>query len=123
MAEEQKGKDKDEPTILASRPVWKNDSKTGVLGIWELLRGEYLDFLMPVETRSPNRVCYSELVDILKNDYKFCEFHESTDRWLIDQEYREYFNETYHITNIYPLLMDHSGTTIFFLDDHSILFA
>ncbi|PKY48120.1 hypothetical protein RhiirA4_404125 [Rhizophagus irregularis] len=65
---------------------------------------------MPVETRSPNHILqsYSELVDRLKNDRKFREFHEPTDKGLIDQENREYFNKTNGITTIHPLLVDNS---------------
>ena len=88
---------------------------------------------MPVETRSPNQVSnnistrkknngtmqklqsYSELVDTLKNDREFREFHGPTDEWLIDQENREYFNKTYGITYIRPLLVDHSGMVVLFL--------
>src|ERR1044072_3945826 len=129
------------PLSFSSGSVWKFVYETGVLGVRELLGDECLDFFMPVETRSPNRVSnnnsiqkgnegtmrklqnYLELVDTLKNDRKFREFHGPTDEWLIDQEYREYFNETYGITNIHPLLVDHSGMVVFFLDDRGILFA
>ena len=45
---------------------------------------------------------YSELVDKLKNDREYREFHEPTDKGLIDQENREYFNKTYGITSIHP---------------------
>src|SRR4051794_19844523 len=118
--------------------VWEGDSETRVLGIRELCGDECLDLFMPMGTRSPNQVSnnistqeknngtmqklqsYSELVDTLKNDREFCEFHGSIDEWLIDQEYREYFNKTY---NIHPLFVDHSGLVVFFLDDRGILFA
>ncbi|CAG8651727.1 9374_t:CDS:2 [Funneliformis caledonium] len=102
--------------------VWKGDSDNGVLGVRELRGDECLDFFMPVETRPPDRVSNNDSIQ-KENDREFREFHGPTDEWLIDQEYREYFNETYRITNIYPLLMDHSGTVMFFLDDRGILFA
>ncbi|PKC01844.1 hypothetical protein RhiirA5_426082 [Rhizophagus irregularis] len=38
---------------------------------------------------------YSELVATLKNDYKFRDFYEPTDKWLIDQENKKHFNEKY----------------------------
>ena len=63
---------------------------------------------------------YSELVDTLKNDRKFREFHGPTDELLIDQENREYFNETYGITYIHPLLVDHSRVIFLFLDDREM---
>ncbi|CAB4416910.1 unnamed protein product [Rhizophagus irregularis] len=66
---------------------------------------------------------YSELVDALKNDREFHEFHKSTDEWLIDQENKEYFKKTYGITNIHPLFVDHYGMTVLFLDDRGILFT
>ncbi|CAB4391490.1 unnamed protein product [Rhizophagus irregularis] len=71
-----------------SGPVWECDSKTRRLEVQKLLRNECLDLFMPVETRSPNHILqsYSELVDRLKNDRKFREFHEPTDKELIDQE-------------------------------------
>ena len=124
----------------SSGSIWKCDSNTGTLGVRELLGNECLDLFMPVETRSPNQVSnnnstqkgnngamrklqsYSELVDRLKNDREFREFHESTDKWLIDQENREYFNKTYGITYIHPLLVDHSGMVVLFLDDRGIMF-
>ena len=42
----------------------------------------------------------SELVDTLKNDPEFREFHKLTDEWLIDQEDKKYFCKTFGITNI-----------------------
>ncbi|CAB4400653.1 unnamed protein product [Rhizophagus irregularis] len=43
---------------------------------------------------------YSELVATLKNDYKFRDFYEPTDEWLIDQENKKHFNEKYDDRNI-----------------------
>jgi len=63
------------------------------------------------------------LVDRLKNDHEFREFHEPTDKELIDQENSEYFNKTYGITSIHPLLVDHSGSVLLFLDNRGIMFA
>ncbi|CAB4432738.1 unnamed protein product [Rhizophagus irregularis] len=85
----------------SSGPVWECDSETRRLGVRKLLRNECLDLFMPVETRSPNHILqsYSELVDRLKNDRKFREFHEPTDKGLIDQENREYFNKTNGLVN------------------------
>jgi hypothetical protein len=65
---------------------------------------------------------YSELVDKLKNDREYREFHEPTDEELIDKENRKYFKKTYRITSIYPLLVDHSKTVLVFLDDRGIMF-
>ncbi|PKC15802.1 hypothetical protein RhiirA5_407796 [Rhizophagus irregularis] len=126
---------------MDTRRVWKCDSENRALGVRELLGDECLDLFMPVETRSPNQVSnnisiqkrnkgtmqklqsYSELVDALKNDREFHEFHKSTDEWLIDQENKEYFKKTYGITNIHPLFVDQYGMTVLFLDDRDILFA
>ncbi|POG72895.1 hypothetical protein GLOIN_2v1874867 [Rhizophagus irregularis DAOM 181602=DAOM 197198] len=127
--------------IISPAFVWKCDSENRALGVRELLGDECLDLFMPVETRSPNQVSnnisiqkrnkgtmqtlqsYSELVDALKNDREFHEFHKSTDEWLIDQENKEYFKKTYDITNIHPLFVDQYGMTVLFLDDRGILFA
>jgi hypothetical protein len=124
----------------SSGPVWECDSETRRLDVRKLLGNECLDLFMPVDTRSPNHVSnnnntfkrnkgtmqklqsYSELVDRLKNDREFREFHEPTDKGLIDQVNREYFNKTYGITSIHPLLVDHSGAVLLFLDDRGIMF-
>ncbi|CAI2178955.1 6135_t:CDS:2 [Funneliformis geosporum] len=124
----------------SSRSTWECGSKTKRMAIWELLGDECLDSFMPVDARSGNKVSnnisteknnngtmqklqsYSELVDRLKNDREFREFHEPTDEWLIDQENREYFNKTYGITYIHPLLVDNSGMVVLFLDDRGIMF-
>ena len=73
---------------------------------------------MAVEIRSPNQVSnnnsiqkenkgpmqklqsYSELVGRLKDGCEFREFHRPTDKWLIDQENREFFGKKYGITSI-----------------------
>ncbi|RIA85652.1 hypothetical protein C1645_741397 [Glomus cerebriforme] len=133
--------ERERPLSFSSGSVWKCDSETRVLGVRELRGDECLDFFMPVEIRSPNQFSnnistrtrnnmtmqklqsYSELVDTLKNDREFREFHGPTDGRLIDQENRKYFYETYGITYICPLFVDHSGMVVLFLDDRGILFA
>jgi hypothetical protein len=110
------------------------------LGVRELLGNECLELFMPVDARPGNQVSnnistekksdgpmrqlhsYSEMVDKLKNDRKFREFCGPTDEWLIDQENSEYFDKTYGITCIHPLLVDHSGMVVLFLDDRGIMF-
>jgi hypothetical protein len=125
------------PSSLES--AWKCNPKIRDLKVWELYGNECLDFFIPIEIRSSdsNNIStqqrnketmrklqsYSELVATLKNDYKFRDFYEPTDGWLIDQENKEHFNEKYSITNIYPLFVDHSEMVVFFLDDRNILFA
>ncbi|GES77557.1 hypothetical protein GLOIN_2v1673015 [Rhizophagus clarus] len=61
----------------------------------------------------------SELVELIKNDHKYHEFYKNEDNWLIDQEN---FSDTYGITKIYSLLVDHYGGSLMFLDDCNILF-
>jgi hypothetical protein len=105
------------------------------LGVQELLRNECLDLFIPenqitnnINTKKNNNKTmqklqsYSELVDKLKNDCKFCEFCRPTDEWLIDQENSKYFNKTYGITCIHPLLVNHSGMVVLFLDNRGIMF-
>jgi len=65
---------------------------------------------------------YSELVVALKNDRKFREFCSTKDERLVDQENRKYFDEIYGITHIHPLLVDHSGVVLLFLDNRGIMF-
>ncbi|RIA92387.1 hypothetical protein C1645_736416 [Glomus cerebriforme] len=129
------------PLPSFSGSAWNDDSVRRRLGVRELLGDECLDFLMPVETGSPNQVpnnnsirkrnngtmqklqSYSELVDTLKNDREFREFRRHTDEQrLIDQENREYFDKTYGITYIHPLLVDRSGLVFLFLDNRGIMF-
>src|SRR4051812_48888685 len=123
----------------SSRSIQKCESNTRRLGVWELLGNECLYLFMPVDARSGNQVSnnisteknnngtvqklqsYSELVKKLKNDREFREF-KSTDEWLIDQENSEFFYKTYGITHIRPLLIDHSGMVVLFLDDREIMF-
>jgi hypothetical protein len=122
------------------KSIQKCGSETKRLGVWELLGDECLDSFILVDTRSGNHVSnsistwknnkgsmqklpsYSELAEKLKNDRKFREFYEPTDGWLIDKENREYFNKTYGITHIRPLLVDNSGMIVLFLDDRGIMF-
>ncbi|CAG8734421.1 1817_t:CDS:1, partial [Funneliformis caledonium] len=51
----------------------------------------------------PKLPSLSELVDAIKNDEKFQEFHEFNDEMLIDEEYKKYFVYSFGITNIHPL--------------------
>ena len=95
------------PSFLES--AWKCNPEIKDLKVWELYGNECLDFFISIEIRSSdsNNIStqqrnketmqklqsYSELVELvitLKNDYKFCDFYESTDGWLIDQENKEY---------------------------------
>lgn len=61
----------------------------------------------------------SRLVETIKDNHKYHEFHEHKDKWLLDQKY---FKDTFGITDITPLLVDHYGSTLIFSDDRGILF-
>ncbi|RIA92384.1 hypothetical protein C1645_820817 [Glomus cerebriforme] len=101
------------PLPSSLRSAWNGDSVRRRLGVWKLLRDECLDFLMPVEIRSPNQVPNNNI----------CEFRRHTDElWLIDQENREYFDKTYGITYIHPLLVNRSELVFLFLDNCGIMF-
>ncbi|RIA92380.1 hypothetical protein C1645_736413 [Glomus cerebriforme] len=65
----------------------------------------------------------SDLVDEIKNDHKFHEFHEPTDKWIFDQENKKYFSNTFGITNIHPLFVGCYGMVVLSLDDRGILFS
>jgi hypothetical protein len=131
---------KEQQIPSSSGSMWECDSEIAKeLGVRELLGDECLDLFMSVEIRSPNQVSnnnsiqqrnkgfmrklqsYSELVERLKNDCKFREFHGPTDKSLIDQENREFFGKKYGIISIRPLFVDHSETVLF-LDDRGIMF-
>ena len=62
----------------------------------------------------------SDLVDAIKNDHKLYEFHESTEKWILDQEHKEYFSNTFGITNIHPLFV---GRYAMVVDDRGIVFS
>ncbi|CAG8629844.1 3341_t:CDS:2, partial [Paraglomus brasilianum] len=135
---------RERPIPSSSRPGWECDSNSRTLGVRELRGNECLDFFMPVENRSPYQVSnsvinnggignneampklpsLSDLVDALKNDKdNFCEFHEPTDKWIVDQEHKKYFSDTYGITNIHPLFVGCYGMVVLFLDDRGIVFT
>jgi hypothetical protein len=101
------------PIPFSSGTKWRCDSRDRKeVVIQELCGNECLDFLMPVQTRSPDQVSNNinslkrsnvamqelpsllELVDTVKNNRRFHEFH-SKHQWLIDQENKEYFNDAY----------------------------
>ena len=128
------------PISSSSGPEWESGSISRKLGVRELRGDECLDFFMSDQSGSPNKVSnhinsfrrsnvamqelpsMSELVSTIKNKRDFREFYKPKDKWLIDQENKEYFRETYGITNIHPLFVDQYGVTLIFLDDRGILF-
>lgn len=77
-----------------------------------------MDFFIPVKNRSPYQVSNNiinneknsraiqklpslpDLVGATKCDYEFCKFYESTNKWIVDQEHKKYFSDTFGITNI-----------------------
>jgi hypothetical protein len=124
------------------RPGRECDSNSReTLGVQELRGDECLVFFMPVEDRSPYQVSnsvinngknngamsklqsLSDLVDATKNEHKFREFHESTDKWIIDQEHKNYFSDTFGITNIHPLFVSCYGMVVLFSDNRGIIFS
>lgn len=125
------------PTPSSLGPEWSRDPISGRVDVQELCGDECLDYFMSVQTGSLNQNSNSisserrssvamhelpslqELAESIKNDHKFREFHENEDNWLID---RKYFSDTYGITKIHPLLVDHYGGSFMFLDDRNILF-
>jgi len=118
-----------------------DSNSRGTLGVRELRGDECLDFYIPVEDKSshqfsntviknggndgamPKLQSLSDLVDAVKNDRKFREFHEPTDKWMIDQENKKHFSDAFGITNIHPLFAGCYGMVLLFLDDRGILFS
>jgi hypothetical protein len=96
---------------------------------------------MPVENGSPYQVSnnvinnggdsgamhklpsLSDLVGATKCDREFREFRELTDKWIVDQEHKKYFSDTFGITNIRPMFVGCYGMVVLFLDDRGILFS
>ncbi|GBB86190.1 hypothetical protein RclHR1_12630008 [Rhizophagus clarus] len=130
------------PISSSSEPGWECDSdSSGILGVRELRGDECLDFFMPVENGSPYQVSnnvinnggdsgamcklpsLSDLVGATKCDREFREFRELTDKWIVDQEHKKYFSDTFGITNIRPMFVGYSGMVVLFLDDRGILFS
>ena len=48
---------------------------------------------------------------------------EPTDKWIIDQENKKYFSNTFGITNIHLLFVGYYGIVVLFLDDRGIVFS
>ncbi|RGB36488.1 hypothetical protein C1646_741713 [Rhizophagus diaphanus] len=65
----------------------------------------------------------SDLVGATKCDREFREFRELTDKWIVDQEHKKYFSDTFGITNIRPMFVGCYGMVVLFLDDRGILFS
>jgi hypothetical protein len=65
----------------------------------------------------------SDLVGATKCDCEFHDFHEPTDKWIVDQEHKKYFSDTFGITNICPMFVGCYEMVVLFLDDRGILFS
>ncbi|PKY57788.1 hypothetical protein RhiirA4_510941 [Rhizophagus irregularis] len=46
-----------------------------------------------------------------------------SDKWIVDQEHKKYFSDTFGITNICPMFIGCYGMVVLFLDDRGILFS
>ncbi|CAG8618342.1 3466_t:CDS:2 [Diversispora eburnea] len=130
---------KDERSIsLSARSERENNSKVGRLGVRELLGDQSMDCSTTVEARTTNQIPnnistdkriyttvqelpdVSEMIEQLKDDPRG--YHENTDKGLLHPEDREYFRETFGITGVRPVFVDHSGMVVLMLDDRGIMF-
>ncbi|RIA86774.1 hypothetical protein C1645_828775 [Glomus cerebriforme] len=139
------GQDSKEQRFISfpTKSKWTDKSRDRDLGLWELCGNKSLDLPSQVEAGYPNRnvnnQCANERNDAtlseLSNlpDY-ICEhldknnrlgFHQITERDsldLLDEGHIEYLDETFGITGIQPLFIDHSGLVIWFLDKNGNMY-
>ncbi|CAG8434923.1 8598_t:CDS:2 [Scutellospora calospora] len=82
----------------------KNNFNVKRMRFRKLLGDQSMDLLIVEEART---------TDQIPNNINEALFHP---------EYREYFSETFGITGVRPVFIDHSGMVILTLDDHGIMF-
>jgi hypothetical protein len=62
----------------------------------------------------------SDMVEQLKSDS--CGFHKTKRQDLLDPRAIGYFDDTFGITGVTPVFVDHSGMVVWFLDSRGIMF-
>ncbi|CAI2192944.1 1449_t:CDS:2 [Funneliformis geosporum] len=127
------------PTLssIPKRSEWKYNPTTRNMAVWKLRGNESVDCTIPSESESFNEISHyrcmekknqanmqelpnmSDLVEKLKNDRGF---RETTDEKLIHSEDKEYFHDTFNVTGVYPIFVDHSGMVILILDDRGFMY-
>ncbi|CAG8719971.1 20126_t:CDS:2, partial [Gigaspora rosea] len=140
MGQKQPDQDsKDERSISLSEGSGReNNSKIGRMGVRELRGDQSMDLPITVEARTTNQIPnnintdkridttmqklpeLSEMIEQLKDDpYGY---HENSDEGLLHPEDKEYFYETFGITGVRPMFVDHSGFVVLMLDSRGIMF-
>ncbi|PKY49823.1 hypothetical protein RhiirA4_528630 [Rhizophagus irregularis] len=120
-----------------SKLRWNDMSKSGDVGLWELCENKSLDPLNQIETQysdqytlnqCENKANQAILPELHKLPDYLCEQLDKNNRFgvhqvtnkdslgSIDAEYTEFLNETFGITGIQPVFIDHSGFVIWLLD-------
>ncbi|CAG8485877.1 25022_t:CDS:2, partial [Gigaspora rosea] len=130
---------KDERSIsLSEGSERENNSRTGRMVVRELRGDQFMDLPITVEARTTNQIPnnintdkridatmqklpeLSDMIEQLKDDpYGY---HENSDEGLLDPEDKEYFYETFGITSVCPMFVDHSGLVVLMLDSRGIMF-
>ncbi|KAF0531205.1 hypothetical protein F8M41_011905 [Gigaspora margarita] len=123
---------------LSERSERENNSKVRRMGVRELLGDQSMDLPVTVEARTtsqiPNNIStdkriyttmqklpeLSEMMEQLKDDP--FGYHENSDEGLLHPEDKEYFCETFGITGVRPVFVDHSGMVVLMLDSRGIMF-
>ncbi|CAG8818781.1 7894_t:CDS:1, partial [Dentiscutata erythropus] len=123
---------------LSERSERENNSKFRRMGVRELLGDQSMDLPITVEARTTNQIPnnistdkkidttmqklpeLSELLEQLKDDRYG--YHENSDEGLLHPEDKEYFCETFGITGVRPVFVDHSGMVVMMLDSRGIMF-
>ncbi|KAF0417041.1 hypothetical protein F8M41_007343 [Gigaspora margarita] len=123
---------------LSERSERENNSKVGRMRVRELLGDQSMDLPITVEARATNQIPnnistdkriyttmqklpeLSEMIEQLKDDP--FGYHENSDEGLLHPEDKEYFCETFGITGVRPVFVDHSGMVVLMLDSRGIMF-
>ncbi|CAG8838893.1 18871_t:CDS:2, partial [Racocetra persica] len=80
----------------------------------ELLENESVSFSIQIEAESSNK---------LKNDHKFHDVIDEKDDDLLYTDDLKYFHQTFNITGVRLLFVDHSGYMVLILDDRGFMFV
>ncbi|CAG8755199.1 13834_t:CDS:1, partial [Racocetra persica] len=64
------------------------------------------------ETTMPELPDLSELIDKLKNDHGFHEVIDEKDEDILHPDFLKYFHQTFNVTGVRPLFVDHSGYVV-----------
>jgi len=125
-------------TYSPSKSESGSDAKERALGLWQLLKDEYMNASKSSEAQYTNsdshnrcskwnrKVSLPKLQDVLCQlfDQLRDELRDFTekDQQFLNASLREHLAKTFGITKIFPLYLDHSEFLMWFLDENKCLF-